>query len=479
MTYGLTDAGFNRKTQSVIQDELITDFQALPGYGDIKTEPGSGFGQIIGVLGDQIAQLWELAEEVTLAAFRTTATGTSLNQALATVGQSRLGAAKSEAVVTLKSVETSIVSVPEGSLVSQSSNGVKWETTADAEIPAGTGAVLTALDVNNITYQSGTTTRYTFSGSPSLASVTVGDLLTVTSAANAVNNGDFFITAKNDGADWVEVTNSSKTSSSGDETGSAASADITNVATVDVDVQTIYSGPYSASIGSINTIVTPVTGWLAVTNAAVAVVGRDKETDAEARNRTESTLSISQGGTVEAIKARLLDEVAGVTYASYNENRTAATVGTLPPHSFEMIVVGGTDASVAALILDAKPASIQAAGTTTKSVTDPISGASVPISFSRVTAVPIYLIVNLTTDADYPTDGDDQVTQALVDYFETLEHGEDVLNYKLINAIAEIAGILTIAILQGTAPAPGASTNLTISASQIATLDSADVTVNS
>jgi hypothetical protein len=79
MTYGLTDTGFNRKTQSIIQDELITDFQALPGYGDIKTEPGSGFGQIIGVLGDQIAQLWELAEEVTLAAFRTTATGTSLN----------------------------------------------------------------------------------------------------------------------------------------------------------------------------------------------------------------------------------------------------------------------------------------------------------------------------------------------------------------------------------------------------------------
>ena len=151
MTYGLTDTGFNRKTQSIIQDELIVDFQTLPGFGDIKTEPGSAMGQIIGVLGDQLAQLWELAEDVTLSAFRTTATGTSLNQALSTVGQSRLGAAKSEAVITLKSTETGTVSVPEGTLVSQSSNGVQWETTADAEIPAGTGAVLTALDVNDIT----------------------------------------------------------------------------------------------------------------------------------------------------------------------------------------------------------------------------------------------------------------------------------------------------------------------------------------
>ena len=144
-----------------------------------------------------------------------------------------------------------------------------------------------------------------------------------------------------------------------------------------------------------------------------------------------------------------------------------------------MIVVGGTNSAVAALILDAKPAGIQTAGSVTVSVTDPISGASVPTSFSRVTEVPVYLIVNLTTDSDYPTDGDDQVTAALVDYFSTLEHGEDVLNYKLINAIAEIPGILTIAILQDTSPAPAVSTNISISASQLATLDSNDVTVNS
>ena len=136
MAYGLTEAGFNRKTQSIIQDELIVDFQSLPGYGDIKTEPGSGFGQIIGVLGDQLAALWELAEEVTLSAYRTTATGSALNQALATIGQSRLGAAKATAAVTFKSIDTSPVPIPEGTLISQSAtNLTQWENIQKGQDP--------------------------------------------------------------------------------------------------------------------------------------------------------------------------------------------------------------------------------------------------------------------------------------------------------------------------------------------------------
>lgn len=477
--YGLTSTGFVRKTAEVIQDELITDFQSLPGYGDIKTEPGSGFGQLIGVFQEQFAKLWELAEDVTNSQFRETASGTNLNQALSLTGNARLAAAKSTVTLTLKTTETSDVIVPAGSLVSQSNNNTQWETLADATIPAGTGTVLSALDVNNITWQSGTTTRYTFNGTPSLAGVTVGDLLIVTGAANSVNNGEFFITAKNDPSDWVEVTNASKTSATGDETGSAATADIDNVSTVDVDGQSVYSGPYAASIGSIDTIITPISGWYAITNTGAAITGRDEETDADARIRAQNNLSISQGGTVEAIKARLLSEVSGVTYASYNENRTAATVGSLPPHSFEMIVVGGTDAAVAALILDAKPAGIQTYGTVTEAVPDPIAGGTTNISFSRVTEVTIYLDVTVTTDSAYPVDGDTQIKNALVDYFATLEHGEDVLNYKLINAIAEIPGILTIVILQSKTNPPASSANIAIATSELAVTSTADITVHS
>lgn len=478
--FGLTDAGFVRKTGLIIEDELIEDFQAIPGFEDIKTEPGSGFGQIIGIMGEQFAQLWELAEEVTFSQFRTTATGNSLNQALANVGQAKLGAEKSRVALTLKSIETAPVNIAEGRLVSQSANAVQWQTTADATIPAATGTVLSALAVSAIAWQSGTTVRYTFSGAPSLSGVAVGDLLIVAGAANPVNNGSFFITAKNDPGDWVEVTNKARTSSSGNEAGGTVTADIKNVATVLVDAESIYAGEYKASVGTIDTIITPVFGWLAVTNEVEAIAGRNEETDTEARLRSEDTLSISKGGTVEAVQSRLINEVPGVTYANYNENRTPTTdMNGLPPHSFEMIVVGGTNSAVAAMILKAKPLGIETYGDITVSVPNAISGGNTPTSFSRVLTVSIYLIVNLTTDANYPADGDDQVKAALIDYFNTLEHGEDVLNYKLINSIAEIPGILTIEILQGTAPTPVTSTNLTIAPGGLATLSDADITVNS
>lgn len=66
-------------------------------------------------------------------------------------------------------------------------------------------------------WQSGTTVRYQFDGTENLSSVVVDDVLRITGCINSVNDGQYEVVTINDGADWIEVLNPARTSSTGDE----------------------------------------------------------------------------------------------------------------------------------------------------------------------------------------------------------------------------------------------------------------------
>lgn len=80
-----------------------------------------------------------------------------------------------------------------------------------------TSILLSALDINTVVFQSGTTIRYTFNGTPDLSGVVVGDTLIVSGSGNASNDGIFTITAVSDGSDYIEVTNSAREDDTDDE----------------------------------------------------------------------------------------------------------------------------------------------------------------------------------------------------------------------------------------------------------------------
>ena len=85
-------------------------------------------------------------------------------------------------------------------------------------------------DVDAIEWQSGTTLRYTMSGSPNLSAVVAGQTLQVVDAANALHNGYFEITAVSDGSDYIEVTNADVTDDTTDvSSGSTASAAVAEI----------------------------------------------------------------------------------------------------------------------------------------------------------------------------------------------------------------------------------------------------------
>ncbi len=81
---------------------------------------------------------------------------------------------------------------------------------------------LGVLDIDAITFQSGNTIRYTFLGTPDLSAVVVNDFLRSRNSTNSSNDGDFVITAVNDGSDFVDVTNTGRSDGTDDETTSPA-----------------------------------------------------------------------------------------------------------------------------------------------------------------------------------------------------------------------------------------------------------------
>ena len=114
--------------------------------------------------------------------------------------------------------------------------------------------------------------------------------------------------------------------------------------------------------GSLTVIETPWSGLEEVFNFDDGILGRGHEKDAEARIRREQSLQAAGAGTLPAIVARIGDDIDGVSIVKGFENREDIEVDGRPPHSFEVVIVGGVDQEIADILWQIKPAGIQTVG---------------------------------------------------------------------------------------------------------------------
>lgn len=474
MSYGITLAGFVKKPASVIRQELTGVYRTIYG-DDIQTSDGP-IAQEIGVFSEREALLWELAETVYLARTRDGAFGKPLDDVNSLIGVGRLPATQSTVTLTLATTGAVNTNVSASSQVRQAATDTLWETTAAATIPAA--ATVVNATCTTIAYQSGNTVRYTFTATD-LSAVVPGDMLFIAAAAIAGNNGLFAITAVNNGSDYVDVTNLNRSDAAGDESGLSIAAVMTD-GHITVTARAVSTGANAAVFGAIRQINTPVSGWDYASNLETALTGRAQETDTDYRRRAAASTVSTDGGTLDAIGNRLIAEVTGVAAVFARENRTSTTDGNgLPPHSINVTVIGGADADIVSLIYNAKPAGANTFGNTSAIVVNDY-GDNETIFFSRITQVPIYFDVTVTTTAEYPADGDDQIKAALVDYGSVLEPGDDVINPTAIGYVmVNVPGITAITILQGLSDPPVSSANLAISGTQSASITVGNIVVTS
>ena len=129
------------------------------------------------------------------------------------------------------------------------------------------------------------------------------------------------------------------------------------LAGANVDVSVVFEadeeGPVVAAAGELTEIITPVPGWLSITNVNAAAVGVAEESDDEYRSRFATRSAHRAFGSKDALRASI--EAAGATSVLVEENDTSiykVVQGfTLAPHSFIAVVEGGADSDIAAAIV--------------------------------------------------------------------------------------------------------------------------------
>lgn len=241
-------------------------------------------------------------------------------------------------------------------------------------------------------------------------------------------------------------------------------------------------GPIQALAGAITTIAAAVTGINRVENALDATLGRNVETDPEAKIRAIDTLAIQGGSTATAIRSKLLD-VPGVTFAIVFQNVTDfIDANGLPPHSIRVLATGGADVDIwNILLLEAVSAGIKMDGTEQTTIIDQ-SGEPQPVAFSRAISIQIFVDAGngLVTNSDpaegkvFPANGNDLIKTALTSI--VFENGWNVTPSLIKGAIDSVDGVEESDPEFDIITPPVNKATIDIAADEVANIDSGDIT---
>lgn len=152
-----------------------------------------------------------------------------------------------------------------------------------------------------------------------------------------------------------------------------------------------------------NTITTPVTivlGVISVNNPGVAITqGTNEETDAELRARRKASVSISNQGYTDGLQAALAN-LPDVSRVNVYQNRSNSTdADGIPGHSIWVVVQGGTDAEIGAVMDNKVAGGVGMKGTQSVNV-EQADGQVATYYFDRPTAQTLYVNLDIT-----PLDG--------------------------------------------------------------------------
>jgi len=465
----LTEEGFSRPTLPEIKADLDTDF--TNALGPVNTNPDAVAGQVIGIVAEAVDSIQSLMQDVYDAMYPRSAEGTSLDGAVSFVGLSRLDA--SPTIVTAAAYGNDGDVVLANALAT--ANGTNFFSSSDVVISRAN-----ALDVsiqvgtvtNSASYQilaAGTSVTYVSDASATAAEIVAGlGALLDTDVFTVIVSGDTLRFYSADGVSPFAVTVDAKLTITRRGSPVVFVADTNGAIVVPVGAMTTTSAGQE------------------LYNLVSGATGNDVESDVSLRTRHASSVRSTGSATVEAIKARILANVDGVTSVRIYENRTALTVDDIPPHAFEAVVQGGTNSDVAAELWLDKPAGIETYGNVSVQTPD-TTGDNQTVSFSRATTVYGWVTVAVTalnSEETLPATASDGIKAAVVDWaVSNIGVADDVIVQRFYGPIyAAIPGIASMTITaavtatEGGTPSYSAS-NITIGRTEIAEFDTTRIVI--
>lgn len=480
---GVTDAGFViKRLADILADDralAVQLFQDLVQPGDtVDTSDSSALGRLISLAAPSEADLWEAAQEVYAAFDPNSATGIALDNLVAYAGIIR----KEQTFTTSSILVAGDINtlIPVGQTVSSSTTGKQFTTTSAISLSPSnaSGITVSVIAVQNstaytISYSNTTSTNtisYTSDASATVSEIINGLQSVIVSAHPSLNSSVVGTGASStlviDRDDVFQTVNFVTSVNLG----------VTKVRTVGEVVAT-ESGPLDQPANTIDTILTPTLGWDSVINPIAASSGEDRETDEELRLRFRNGKFDRATNSIDSIYSALIN-LNGVTEVTIYENDTSLPDSNgVPGHSFLPIVSGGLSTEIANAIWENKPIGILSYGNTTVSINDQ-QGFPHAISFSRPNPVVIYISMDITTDVNFPANGQDRIRSALIEYFAAnFGTGDDVIYSRLYTPINSIPGHQVDSLTVGTTPSPTGEVNVPIAFDQIASLNSLNIII--
>lgn len=476
---GLTDSGFViKRLAEILADDralAVQLFQDLVQPGDIvDTSDSSALGRLISLAAPSEADLWEAAQEVYAAFDPNSATGIALDNLVAYAGLTRKEQTFTTASIIVAGDTNTLI--PVGQTVSSSTTGEQFTTTGAVSLAASnaSGITVSVVTLQNstaytITYATNTgsnTITFTSDGSATVAEILSGLQGVIAGGHPTLNSsvvGTDLVINRNDVFSTVAFTTS-------------VNLGITKVRTVG-EVVAVEAGPIEQPANTIDTILTPMLGWDSVNNPGAATPGTDRETDEELRLRFRNGKFDRATNTYDAIYSALIN-LDNVTEVTIYENDTSVVDGNgVPAHSFLPIVSGGLSQEIGNAIWENKPTGILSYGNTSVNVTDSQGGTHV-VSFSRPNPVVIYISMDITTDVNFPANGNDLIRSNLITYFQAnFGTGDDVIYSRLYTPVNAVPGHQVNTMTIGTSPSPVGVSNIVIPFDSIASISSINIVI--
>lgn len=194
------------------------------------------------------------------------------------------------------------------------------------------------------------------------------------------------------------------------------------------------SGYITAAPNTINTIATPLYGWIGVTNQYAATPGKNVESDANLRARYYVSTMLPAVSIFDSMLASLssITDVKRVKGYENDTNQTSAEG--FPPHSVTFVVEEGDDGQIAEMIYNKKTPGCYTNGTTDVEILSE-AGNVTHIRFYRPTYKNVWVKVNITKLAGYNDSVVDKIKKALVDYIKSADIHDTIYRQILISVV--------------------------------------------
>lgn len=418
MSYGLLPQGFVPRLFDDLREERNAALRAKFGPS-LPLSDDDLLGQLVKIQSEQLAQCWEILQELAAGFDPDQASGIFLRALASITGVRAIDAAPSTADLVLTGDEDTVIAA--GSLVHDSRQTLLFATDAESALTlASSWAVSTGYGVGSVV-QTATGVYYCTASGISAGSGTGP-------AAEDTSISDGTVTWA-----WMGLGDSYTL----------------------VGATAQENGPLFRAAFDLTRIVNPLTGWRGVSNPESTDLGRLVETDEELRIRREQLLSTAGTGPIDAIYADML-AVPGVTSCRVFNNPTdTATVDGIPPHAVEIMLQGGEAQDIFDQLLASVSCPVATYGDIAGTALDS-QGNSHEVAFSRPTILPAYVDADVEVDAAlFPADGESQLVAAIVDFGNALGVGYDIRPSALAQACFAVPGVLGVTEVRvGSIPDP-------------------------